>query len=220
MFIPEACGVKRRLVHKIRVSVNHLEDIVPAMQLIHLQHGENWLCSPLRICFTYLLTHPEPFQTKFVLFVLRSKEGENSTDAPGAIVAAELGFIVGDVYTSATGAYCSSSCGSLQLAAIGLWLRDIGIRVWDLGMMMDYKEKSLRCITIPRKKWCSLIESRRTARLECANVLKENVHLRFELSHLFRGAKRDLCSTQPESKEPRGSEHVSGARVLVDRGTS
>lgn len=148
---------KKQLAKKTMAYVNRVEDLVPVLQLINLQHGENWLCEPLRWCFAYMLAHPEAFQTKFVIFAVRLAP---SVDPTEPLVAAEVGFIVHDVYTSATGAYCYSGCGTLQLAALAAWLQRSGVRIWDLGMLMDYKEKGLGCVGITRKKWTQLIAGR------------------------------------------------------------
>ena len=34
-----------------------------------------------------------------------------------------------------------AGAGSVQLAALGAWLAERGVTLWDLGMMLDYKGK-------------------------------------------------------------------------------
>lgn len=54
----------------------------------------------------------------------------------GELVAGELGFTVGSVFTSLTGFTAQSGAGSVQLAALGRLLCTLGFTMWDLGMDM------------------------------------------------------------------------------------
>ena len=78
-----------------------------------------------------------------------------------AVVAGELGYIVGDVYTSLTGGYTESGTGALQLAVLSATLVLGGFAVWDLGMAMPYKVKELGAVELPRKQWLDLVAERR-----------------------------------------------------------
>jgi hypothetical protein len=158
VFDPRTCHAKGKVANKCEFYINRLQDVSEVFQLIHLQHGENWMCAPLRACIVHMLLRPELFETRIVVFAMRTKR---SVDEAEVLVACEVGFIVGDVYTSATGAYGSSGCGTVQLAALGTWLRRIGVKVWDLGMLMEYKERCLGCVLLPRNKWLQLVEKRR-----------------------------------------------------------
>ena len=57
------------------------------------------------------------------------------------LVAGEIGYTIGTVYTSLSGFRDkgTSSCGTLQLACTGRALQGCGYEVWDLGMGFDYK---------------------------------------------------------------------------------
>ena len=50
------------------------------------------------------------------------------------LVAGELGYAVGKVYTSLTGFYSNGGEGSVQLCALGRMLSQCGFAMWDLGM--------------------------------------------------------------------------------------
>ncbi|EAN77589.1 hypothetical protein, conserved [Trypanosoma brucei brucei TREU927] len=162
------------------VFVNRKEDVAPVLSLIHAQHGENWLCHGLRVCLVHMFVNSERYRTKIVFTAIRRHRHDVGTDAKtessggsamcnrahgdhveeGDLVAAEVGFVVGDIYTSATGAYCASGAGTLQLAVVGEVMRSVGCKVWDLGMGMDYKVKGLGCVPFPRKRWLALVFER------------------------------------------------------------
>lgn len=70
----------------------------------------------------------------------------------GKLVAGELGFSVGGIYTSQTGFRTGSGTGSIQLFVLGQLLLERGCKLWDFGMEMGYKN-DLGASTIPRAEW-------------------------------------------------------------------
>lgn len=55
------------------------------------------------------------------------------------LVAGEVGYTCGRVYTSLAGFHRRSGTGSVQLAALGVLLGRAGFAWWDLGMVIEYK---------------------------------------------------------------------------------
>lgn len=73
----------------------------------------------------------------------------------GRLVAGEIGYTVGSIYSSATGFARKKEfpgVGILQLAALGKLLERCGFTIWDLGMELDYK-KEMGGEMQPRRTW-------------------------------------------------------------------
>jgi len=107
--------------------------------------GENWLCPNLQRTFTYLHKNSDKYRAKFISF-----EVWDSTTQE--LVAGELGYMVGSIYTSLSGAYVRSRTGNLQLCATGKFLEQKGICWWDFEMSHPYK-LALGASEIPRPDW-------------------------------------------------------------------
>lgn len=79
--------------------------------------------------------------------------------ASGELVAGEIGYTCGAVYSSCTGFALKErfpGAGSVQLASLGRWLERCGFEIWDLGMEMDYKLE-LGGKSVPRDEWAGHI---------------------------------------------------------------
>ena len=57
----------------------------------------------------------------------------------GKLVAGEFGIKAGGVYTSYSGYYDESNCGTVQMILTTRYLRENGFAFFDLGMPLDYK---------------------------------------------------------------------------------
>jgi len=83
--------------------------------------------------------------------------------ASGELVAGEVGYTCGRVYSSCTGFTRKEEfpgTGSVQLGALGRWLERCGFAIWDLGMEMDYK-REIGGRLVPRVEWARQIRQHR-----------------------------------------------------------
>jgi Leu/Phe-tRNA-protein transferase len=71
-------------------------------------------------------------------------------DSDGSAVAWEVGYAVGTVYTSLTGAHRRNGSGWVQMIALATLLYEAGFTMWDLGMEIDYKLR-LGCRLLARE---------------------------------------------------------------------
>ena len=71
------------------------------------------------------------------------------------LVAGEIGYTTGAIYTSFAGFHSKNGSGSVQLAILGLLLIASGFALWDLGMEIPYK-LSLGAAVVPRKTFLEI----------------------------------------------------------------
>lgn len=72
------------------------------------------------------------------------------------LVAGELGYTVGTMYTSLTGFSSADGAGTVQLAATGRVLQAAGFDAWDLGMDMAYKRR-MGAARVARRPFVGLV---------------------------------------------------------------
>lgn len=117
------------------------------------QHGDNnWLFPPLRKALSHINSHSGngPVKVHSVEF----------TDPDGRIIAGDIGYEIGSIYTSMTGFYSASGAGSALLYSLASWLKLKGFTTWDLGMEMDYK-RDLGAKVLNRVEWIKKVRDER-----------------------------------------------------------
>jgi len=97
-------------------------------------HGADWLVGDLTRAFMAL--HAQRYSRRVAFVSVELWAADEGGPDP---VAGEIGYAVGGAYASLTGYTARSGAGTVQLAALGGLLAKLGVRVWDLGMAMDYK---------------------------------------------------------------------------------
>ena len=149
----------KKLASKYTLSVNTAFEAVMEGCIEH--HERNWLFPPLRAALSAINSGRAELPSNCPVKV-HSVELWNET---GELVAGELGYTVGAIYTSMTGFYTESGCGNVQLAALGGLLQRLKFQLWDLGMDMEYKQK-LGAAKVPRAEWVRMVREQRTARTD------------------------------------------------------
>ncbi len=99
-------------------------------QTLIAQYDETWVVPPLLDVLKKIHDNPDD-EVSVDSVELWNKEGE--------LVAGELGFITHNAYASLCGFHIEDNSGTVQMAALGTWLKENGFAYWDLGMEMEYK---------------------------------------------------------------------------------
>ncbi len=94
-------------------------------------HEQSWLLPPYVELLFDLYAHPEP-GFSVCSFEVYDEE---------TLVAGEVGYQCGSVYTSLSGFYTASGAGMVQLCATARLLESAEVAFWDLGMVVPYKEQ-------------------------------------------------------------------------------
>ena len=131
----------RKKSKKFNLSINLCSNQV--VQGCHDQHTNCWLILPLVAAFNAILaaggadaTVNDKHKATATVRVYSIELWNMETNT---LVAGELGYTVGSIYTSLTGFLRENNAGSVQLAALGALLSICGFTTWDLGTAMDYK---------------------------------------------------------------------------------
>ena len=128
----------RKRSRKYFLRVN--SDYQRVVEECRIQHGDQcWLYDPLVEAFRKLNTHSYEGFVSQERVPVRLYSIEIYKEGTTQLVAGELGYTVGKVFTSLTGFKNEPNAGSVQLLALGRLLQKQGFVLWDLGMEMPYK---------------------------------------------------------------------------------
>lgn len=133
----------RKRAKKFELTVDKCFDF--CIQQCCKQHGEGcWFYPALIKAYRKIFYKPDQFKgIKMHSFELWSN---------GTVVAGEIGYAVGGVYTSVSGFRTIDSSGTIQCCCVAKVLEAKGFDFWDLGMSMDYKDR-LGARSVPRKEF-------------------------------------------------------------------
>ncbi|KAL4161451.1 hypothetical protein PRNP1_002005 [Phytophthora ramorum] len=129
--------IVRKKAKKFKFVLNRDFDGVVAG--CHEKHGIPWLYPPIVQSFKTLFEAGSDGMELYPGKKVRFFTVEMYDMATDTLVAGELGYTVGSVYTSLTGFSKANGAGTVQLHALSKFLYLAGFKMWDLGMSMDYK---------------------------------------------------------------------------------
>lgn len=105
------------------------KDFDLCVQTLVAQYDETWVVPPLIDVLRRIHDNPDD---EISVDSVELWNGDK-------LVAGELGFITHNAYASLCGFHIEGNSGTVQMAALGTWLKENGFAYWDLGMEMDYK---------------------------------------------------------------------------------
>jgi leucyl/phenylalanyl-tRNA--protein transferase len=117
----------RRHARDLEVSLD--TDVAACLDAIVAYHPQRWLTEPLCDALLDLASTPRSGVRVHSVEIYRGPE----------LVAGEIGYACGTVYTSMAGFHGLSGAGKVQLLCLGKLLARGRYSFWDLGMPMEYK---------------------------------------------------------------------------------
>mmetsp|Transcript_25626 Transcript_25626/g.59702 ORF Transcript_25626/g.59702 Transcript_25626/m.59702 type:complete len:308 (-) Transcript_25626:237-1160(-) len=127
----------------------------------------------------------------------------------GELVAGEIGYTCGSIYSSCTGFTLKEKhpgAGSVQLVALGQWLLMSGFQIWDLGMELDYKIE-LGGRVIPRREWAEHVRRlRREGKCSLQSPSGEDADAH---TLVARYVESSASSSAQKQAEPEGTQPSS-----------
>ena len=122
------------------------------------QHGDHcWFYAPLTAAYRQIHDSNGRGGTEAGMRMHSIEVWDKRT---GKLVAGELGYAIGGIYTSLSGFRepGTKSAGTIQCCCVAVLLRRRGFKIWDLGMGMEYKKK-LGARDVPRAEFLQLLRS-------------------------------------------------------------
>lgn len=122
--------ISRKLKRHARSLTFHINrNFTDCLHRITHHHSQTWLIKPL--CDAFISLHRQPM-AGVSFHSIEVYDGQT-------LVAGEIGYTTGSIYSSLAGFHTRSGSGSVQLALLGLVLAESQFAFWDLGMEVPYK---------------------------------------------------------------------------------
>ena len=152
----------RKRQREFRILVN--TDYEGVCEAVRKVHGHGWLYP--EICEVYKKLLDSTYLPSLQLITIEVYKEDK-------LVAGELGYTLGSIYSSLTGFYDRDYPGSgkVQLEGLRCLLIKKGIKYWDLGMEMEYKSE-MGALGVPRSEWLDIVRSNRD--LVCESLVGYN----------------------------------------------
>ena len=160
----------------------------------------NWLCPELLSAFNNIHNTPDNFISIDSVEIWRD----------GNLIAGELGFITGNTYASLTGFHNEDDSGTVQMAVLGLLLKELGFMYWDLGMSIPYKYR-YGALEYNKKEQYDLWAKRNPNRIEFPqNIIPLNTFLEKD----FPTECKEINKTQLMKFSEPGTEYACYGRQI------
>ena len=205
----------RKKAKKYRLTINRDLDAVVAC--CHRQHGTNWLYPEVVDAFRTICAKGAQGMSAMVFDDSKSPSSpigscpvrlysvEIYSVRSGDLVAGELGYTVGSIYTSLTGFTVEDGAGSVQLAALGVLLSECGFSTWDLGMDMESKRR-IGAKLMPRVEFVNHVRTERrenpdvilscdAQRSNCKEILTGGVPMDIDEGNGFKSSTKKTGTT-------------------------
>lgn len=122
--------ISRKLKRYARDLTFHIDrNFTGCLHRIAQHHQYSWLNPPL--CDAFISLHHQPI-AGVAFHSIEIYAGQE-------LVAGEIGYTTGAIYSSLSGFHTKNGTGSVQLALLGLVLAESQFAFWDLGMEIPYK---------------------------------------------------------------------------------
>jgi leucyl/phenylalanyl-tRNA--protein transferase len=117
----------KRYARSLTLRINY--NFSDCLDRIAKHHSQTWLIPPLCEALSHL--HQQAI-AGIAFHSIEVYDGQQ-------LVAGEVGYTTGAIYSSLAGFHTQNGAGSVQLAVLGLILIENEFAFWDLGMEVPYK---------------------------------------------------------------------------------
>ncbi|ETI36824.1 hypothetical protein F441_16944 [Phytophthora nicotianae CJ01A1] len=204
--------IVRKRAKKFKFVLNR--DFEGVVEGCHEKHGIPWLYPPIVDSFKTLFQAGDDGVELYPGCKVRFFTVELYDAATDALVAGELGYTVGSVYTSLTGFSRANGAGTVQLHALSKFLYLAGFKMWDLGMSMDYK-MGLGAKDLDRDDFLDELYKWRSRQVQMKLDERKNegdVSVGVSAKALFDNARLPTGTAEEEKEKPKNGKETEEKR--------